>query len=84
MSVNQAVEQLLEVENICKGGAYSEDTHCVGLARVGHEDQLVVSGTMKDLLRVDFGEPLHSLVVAGELHSVELEHFKSFQGRQQM
>jgi hypothetical protein len=41
MSVNTAVQQLLEVEASCQGGAYGEDTMCVGLARVGADEQKV-------------------------------------------
>lgn len=41
MSVNTAVEQLLEIEAGCQGGAYGEDTMCVGLSRVGADDQQV-------------------------------------------
>ena len=29
-----------------KGGAYNRSTMCVGLARVGREDQLVIAGAM--------------------------------------
>lgn len=41
MTVNTALQQLLEIEADCKGGAYSEDTMCVGLARVGADEQKV-------------------------------------------
>jgi len=70
MTINQALQQLLEVEDLKKQGAYSEETLCVGLARVGHEDQLIVSGTMKELLEVDFGGPLHCLIIAAENFNV--------------
>ncbi|KAF6158082.1 hypothetical protein GIB67_014876 [Kingdonia uniflora] len=53
--------------------AYTEDTVCVGLARLGSEDQTVVVGSMKDLLEVDFGAPLHCLVIGGDLHPLEEE-----------
>jgi len=78
MTVNQCVEQLLEVEEKRGEGVYGEDTLCVGLARVGTETQQVVSGTMKDLLNVDFGPPLHSLVIAGDVHFLEKEHLDFF------
>ncbi len=73
MSINTAVEQLLEIEADCGGGAYGPDTMCVGLARVGAEGQTVVAGPMKQLFDVDFGPPLHSLVIAGDLHPIETE-----------
>ncbi len=33
----------------------------------------VISGTMEELLKVDFGGPLHSLVIPGECHFIETE-----------
>jgi len=45
----------------------------VGLARVGCEDQQIVAAPLGDLLDVDFGPPLHSLIIAGETHVIEDE-----------
>lgn len=53
--------------------AYSEDTMCVGFARLGSEDQKIVAGTMRQLESVDFGAPLHCLVIVGKTHPVEEE-----------
>lgn len=71
MTISTAIQQLLEVEGSCGEGAYDEDTMCVGLARVGAEDQIIAAGSMKQLADVDFGEPLHSFVIAGDLHPIE-------------
>ncbi|MCO5575961.1 hypothetical protein L7F22_029768 [Adiantum nelumboides] len=73
MTVNTALEQLLEVEEIQKCDAYNGDTVCVGLARIGNSTQKIVAGPMKDLLMVDFGPPLHSLIIPGNLHPMEEE-----------
>lgn len=73
MTIKTAIEQLLEVEQGRGTSAYNQDTICVGLARLGSEDQLVVAGSMKQLLTVDFGPPLHCLVIAGETHPIEEE-----------
>uniref|UniRef100_A0A5B7C1T0 diphthine methyl ester synthase n=1 Tax=Davidia involucrata TaxID=16924 RepID=A0A5B7C1T0_DAVIN len=73
MTISNAIEQLLEVEQMRRESAYSEDTTCVGFARLGSEDQMVVAGSMKQLLTVDFGEPLHCLVIVGQTHPVEEE-----------
>ncbi|CAA3020441.1 probable diphthine methyl ester synthase [Olea europaea subsp. europaea] len=53
--------------------AYGKDTTSVGLARVGSEDQVIVTGSMKQLLTIDFGPPLHCLVIVGNVHPVEEE-----------
>ena len=52
---------------------------CVGLARVGSDDQTIVAGPMSSLMDVDFGAPLHSLIIAGTLHSVEEEILDLYQ-----
>ncbi|KAG0616491.1 hypothetical protein M758_5G119500 [Ceratodon purpureus] len=77
MSINTAIEQLLEVEESRAEKVYSEDSMCVGLARLGTSTQKIVAGPMKQLLDVDFGLPLHSLVIAGTTHVME-EEFLSF------
>lgn len=74
MTVNTAIKQLLEIEEKRGEGAYCKsETMCIGVARLGSEDQQIVAGTMEDLLDVDFGPPLHSLIISGELHSMEEE-----------
>lgn len=58
--------------------AYNEATLGVGLARVGQPTQRVVAGTLAELRRVDFGGPLHSLVLVGEMHALEAELVRAF------
>lgn len=79
MSVPTAACQLIEAEETLKEGAYNVDkTLCVGLARLGQPTQQIVAGTLSELQAMDFGEPLHSLIVCGELHELELEVLKEF------
>ncbi|KAF3562182.1 hypothetical protein DY000_02017017 [Brassica cretica] len=73
MTVNTAIEQLLEVEQKRGDSVFSEETECVGFARLGAEDQKILSGTMKQLESVDCGAPLHCLVIVGKTHPVEEE-----------
>ncbi|XP_046905677.1 diphthine methyl ester synthase isoform X1 [Hypomesus transpacificus] len=77
MTVCQAAEQLLEiVQNRRERGeelAITEETICVGLARVGAEDQAIYTGTLRQLVSCDLGAPLHSMIVAGHLHPLEVE-----------
>mmetsp|Transcript_14872 Transcript_14872/g.19618 ORF Transcript_14872/g.19618 Transcript_14872/m.19618 type:complete len:274 (+) Transcript_14872:133-954(+) len=78
MSVATAAEQLLEVEQSKNEGICSADTLAVGLARLGQPNQLIIAGKLSDLATTDFGEPLHSLVICGELHPLEQEMLKLF------
>ena len=72
MTVNQCVAQLLEVEAIRGEELCGPDSLAIGCARLGQPTQLIVSGTLAELVCVDFGGPLHSLVMCGELHELEL------------
>lgn len=56
----------------------TEDTICVGLARVGAPDQKIASGTLSQMSSVELGGPLHSLIVTGTMHPLELEMLKLF------
>ncbi|XP_057427519.1 probable diphthine methyl ester synthase [Lotus japonicus] len=73
MTINTAIEQLLEIAQAHEEPTYTEDTECVGFARLGSEDQMIVAGTMKQLQLVDFGAPLHCLVITGKTHPLETE-----------
>lgn len=75
MSVKQAVEQLLYVEEeVRKAGVLSRTkTRCVGVARVGQSTQKIAVGTLGQMLSCDMGAPLHSLVLVGNVHPLEEE-----------
>lgn len=79
MSINTAVAQLLEVEEKRGDGVCTAQSLAVGMARLGQPDQTIVSGTLTELLNVDFGRPLHCLaLVGGELHDLEKEMMDMF------
>ncbi|XP_045160515.2 diphthine methyl ester synthase-like [Mercenaria mercenaria] len=83
MSVSKAAEQLVEiVENKKSDGQTDlllhEDSICVGVARVGAETQTICTSTLKSMTSCDLGEPLHSLVIPGHMHPLELDMLKLF------
>lgn len=80
MTINQAIDQLLEVCEKRQGQeeAYTESTNCIGMARLGQPDQKIVAGTMEQIRNIDFGEPLHSLAIVGETHCLEQEILQHF------
>ncbi|RYR76017.1 hypothetical protein Ahy_A01g000609 isoform E [Arachis hypogaea] len=81
MTINTAIEQLLEVVQEHQQPAYTEDTQCVGFARLGSDDQTIVAGTMRQLQMVDFGAPLHCLVITGNTHPLEEEMLEFYRCR---
>lgn len=73
MTVNQCVEQLLEVEAKNQQGVCGPEQMAIGVARLGQPTQQIVAGTLEQLRTVDMGGPLHSLVLCGPLHELEEE-----------
>uniref|UniRef100_A0A3Q2DGK2 diphthine methyl ester synthase n=1 Tax=Cyprinodon variegatus TaxID=28743 RepID=A0A3Q2DGK2_CYPVA len=77
MTVSQAADQLIQIiQRRREEGeelGVTEDTVCVGLARLGADDQTIRSGTLRQLASCDLGGPLHSLVVTARLHPLEVD-----------
>ncbi len=73
MSLRLALEQLRKMEEKSHQKVIIPETLVVGVARLGQQGQLIVAGTVAELLTANLGEPLHSLIVPGTLHVVEEE-----------
>ena len=58
--------------------AIDENSICVGVARVGADDQQIKVGTLQQLCDVELGPPLHSLVIAGTMHPLEISMLKQY------
>jgi diphthine synthase len=54
------------------------DTLCVGVARVGWPDQKISVCTLNEMLNCELGQPLHSLVIVGKIHPLELDFLRMF------
>jgi diphthine synthase len=76
MTVQQAID-LIE-QNIGKTGC--EIPLYVGIARAGSLCPVVAAGTAEQLAGVDFGSPLHILVIPGPLHLMERSYLELFGG----
>lgn len=73
MTVKQAIEYLLKVEEKRKEKIFTNQTKCIGVARLGSEDPRIVYAKAEKLMNIDLGKALHSLIVPSELHFVEEE-----------
>ncbi|MBI2656422.1 diphthine synthase [Candidatus Woesearchaeota archaeon] len=78
MSVNDAIRYLLRVELKRNEKVFSEKTLCAGCARLGSKTQVIKAGNARDLLKFDFGKPVHCLIVPGKLHFMEEEALKLY------
>jgi len=74
MTVIEALEVLLSLEEKKKMHTVTLDSLAVGIARAGAEDQVVKANSVRALLGFEFGGPPHVLVFpADRLHFVEAE-----------
>ncbi|MBW2990069.1 diphthine synthase [Candidatus Woesearchaeota archaeon] len=78
MTIKEAVEYLLKVEDKRREKVFTKQTKCIGVARLGSDKPKIVYDTAEKLLKVDFGEPLHALIVPSELHFMEEDGLKEW------
>ena len=49
----------------------------MGAARIGWSDEKFLTTTLRRMaVEVDLGRPLHSLVIVGQLHPLEIDYLK--------
>jgi len=73
MTANEGMKLLLKMEEKHKENIFDENSVVCIVARAGSADPVTVAGAIKDLIDRDFGPPLHTLVVPGKLHFMEIE-----------
>ncbi len=73
MTVNEAVDYLLKIEDMRGEGVFTSDTIVIGIAQAGSDKPVIKGGKASDILEYDFGKPLHCMVVPGDLHFLEAE-----------
>jgi len=69
MKGNEAAKKLMGIEENWIG---------IIIARAGSKNPRVVTGRLEKLSKMDFGEPLHLMVIPGDLHHMEMEALESF------
>lgn len=76
MSINKAVEILLEMERI-EGRGVLKGVFALGIARAGSDKPEVKCDYLEKLILHDFGEPMHIMVIPSKkLHFSEVEALK--------
>lgn len=79
MNIETAASQLLEIEEVRQEKAYTPNTPCVAISRLGSPEQTFKAGTLQELSEYNSGEPLHSLVMLGrQVHDLELEYLYEY------
>ena len=80
MTANEAMEILLQVEEMKGQNVFTPDTLVVVLARAGSLNPTLRAGYVRDMIKEDFGKQPHVMVVPGRLHIVEAEYLVEFAG----
>lgn len=76
MSIEQAADQLLEVQEKRDEKNYSPQTPCIAVSRLGSPQQVIKAGTLQEMSEYESGEPLHSLIILGnKVHDLESDYF---------
>lgn len=81
MSANEALAILLDLAQRTGNDWFGPGTQVAVVARAGSDDPGVTTGPVGGLAGLDFGAPLHCLVVPGALQVVEQEAWDSFQAQ---
>ncbi|HSU72705.1 MAG TPA: diphthine synthase [Candidatus Binatia bacterium] len=79
MTVTDAIRYLQKLELRIGKGLVKDATQMIGCARLGAADEKILVGKAKDLLKKDFGAPVHCLIIPGKLHFMEEDVLKSLQ-----
>ena len=87
MSASVAAQQLLSIleqEMTHVDGDQDKlrpDSLVIAVARVGSEEQRIISCSLEQMGHTDMGPPLHSLIVSGKMHPLEQEMLSLFQNK---
>jgi len=73
MTANEAIKLLLDMESKVKKKIINQNTVVFVVARAGSKNPVIKGDSIKELIKNDFGPPLHSLVIPGKMHFMEIE-----------
>ncbi len=73
MTANEGIDLLLKMEEKHQENVINKDSILCVVARAGSDNPLTVADTIKGLINRDFGPTLHTIVVPGKLHFLEIE-----------
>ena len=73
MTANEGMNLLLKMEEKHKEGIFNKEIVICVVARAGSAEPITVAGAVKNLINRDFGPPLHTMILPGKLHFMEIE-----------
>ena len=76
LNPKDAFSRLIDTEQGQKRKVIESSTYAIVTSRIGFKDQSIISGKISNLLRREFGEPPHSIIITGKLHFTESDALK--------
>lgn len=73
MTANEGIDILLRISAKRDDKMYTSETLTCVVARAGAKTPIVAANEAGELLKMDFGAPMHSIVILGNLHFKESE-----------
>ena len=71
LNPKDAISRLLEIEKEQRKNVLSDETYAIVTSRIGFDSQKITSGKFSSLIKTNFGEPPHSIIITGKLHFTE-------------
>ena len=71
-----ALSNLLDTEKGQKRKVILSSTFAIIASRIGFKNQEIVAGKISTLLKQNFGEPPHSIIIPGKFHFTEVDALK--------
>jgi diphthine synthase len=71
LAPQDALSLLLDAEKMQNGKIISLDTFAIIASRIGKSDQSITSGKISNLIKKEFGNPPHTIIIPGSLHFTE-------------
>ena len=72
-----AFSLLLDAEKTQNRKVISEETFAIVASRIGKNNQKIISGHISNLIKKEFGESPHSIIIPGRLHFTESDALKT-------
>jgi diphthine synthase len=73
MTAKQGFQLLLQMEKKLRKHLITKNTLACVVARAGARNPLIAADTIQELQKRQFGPPLHTIVIPGDLHFMELD-----------
>jgi diphthine synthase len=77
MTANEAMALLLDLAQRSAADWFTEKTEVGVVARAGSDEPFLATGPLGKLRALDFGPPMHCLLIPGKLHVLEEEAWRS-------